>query len=105
MGRERAPCLSRPFSSCRMSSVWSGFGGRFRQQSRGTEREHALSFGDPLAAWFLSFCQCFGSGDLVAFDTTGRGGFLGLAGPDGGLRRDGALALLFPFLGAVLSRF
>src|SRR5262245_43277119 len=23
------------------------------------QREHALSFGDPLAAWFLSFCQCF----------------------------------------------
>jgi hypothetical protein len=35
LGRERAPRLSRPFSSCRMSSVSSGFGGRFRRRIRG----------------------------------------------------------------------
>jgi hypothetical protein len=44
--------------------------------------------------------------NCAPFDTTGRGGvFFGLADRDGGLPRDGALALALSLLGAVLSRF
>src|SRR5262249_37285269 len=50
VGRERAPCLSRPFSSCRMSNVWSGFGGRFRRRNRGTGAVPASHAAGPCSA-------------------------------------------------------
>jgi hypothetical protein len=85
---------------CRLHHLWDARPCWLAQQG-----EHAFLLGNALAR--LVFTRLRRSTPIrVAFEAAGCGGaFFGLGAPDGGLRRDGPLGLVFPFLGAVLPRF